>query len=434
MFGRLRWRIGPAIAALGLLLGSHTAGPAHAQSVEWVSQFGGSASDFVTAVARGSDTSFYVAGFTATEAGDIDAFVRKFNAQGTLQWNRQFGTPGIDMALALAVSFEDDVASDGVFVAGFVGDGQALPGQITAGKNDAFVRRYNPDGDIVWTRQFGSSDHDEISAISVNSNSALIVAGATLGSLFAPNAGGADVFLRRYRPNGSTVWTQQFGSAGDDLAMALAARGGGLIYVAGLTSGALPGQTSMGGIDAFIRRIDGLGREKWTKQFGTAGLDEVWGVAISAGDAAVYVAGGTNGALGPSPAGEFDAFVRKYHARGTEEWTRQFGTAANDEAFGLGVGSDGSVFVVGATGGTFDGETSHGGFDGFIRNYTAKGVHRFTRQLGTAGFDDIGAIHVSPRGDIFLVGSTTGTFPGQTRSGEGDEDSFVLKFNPPARQ
>src|SRR5262249_29976009 len=54
-----------------------------------------------------------------------------------------------------------------------------------------------------------------------------------------------------------------------------------------------------------------------------------------------------------------------YDAAGTELWTRQFGTAANDGAPGIAVGASG-VYVAGVTFGTFPGQTSAGGSDAFV--------------------------------------------------------------------
>ena len=66
-------------------------------------------------------------------------------------WTRQFGTSGYDFARAVAVDPEGNV-----YVAGRT-EG-ALPGQVSSGDFDAFVRKYDRDGDEVWTRQFGTPE------------------------------------------------------------------------------------------------------------------------------------------------------------------------------------------------------------------------------------------------------------------------------------
>src|SRR5512147_1523414 len=64
-------------------------------------------------------------------------------------WSRQFGTTRFDQANAIAVM------DFNVYVAGDVIG--ALPGQVDEFPNvrSAFVRKYDRQGTVVWTRQFG---------------------------------------------------------------------------------------------------------------------------------------------------------------------------------------------------------------------------------------------------------------------------------------
>src|SRR5207249_303356 len=107
-----------------------------------------------------ADGSVYLAGHVGgalpgqTNAGLQDAFALKFDAAGNLLWARQFGTVfDLDDATGVAVD------GSGVYVVGFIFG--ALPGQSNTGSRDAFVRKYDVDGNELWTRQFGSSSSDE---------------------------------------------------------------------------------------------------------------------------------------------------------------------------------------------------------------------------------------------------------------------------------
>src|SRR3989442_1678774 len=86
----------------------------------------------------------------------------------------------------------DGIAVDasGVYVAGFTWD--ALPGQTSAGSGDAFLRKYDASGNVLWTRQFGSSDFDQADNVAVDASGAY-VAGVTAGAFPGqPSAGRAD--------------------------------------------------------------------------------------------------------------------------------------------------------------------------------------------------------------------------------------------------
>ncbi len=197
---------------------------------------------------------------------------------------------------------------------------------------------------IQWIRQFGTATLDSARHVDVDSTGVYVV-GYTNGALPGQASAGVvgfnfDAFVRKYDTNGTELWTREFGSADNDDARGAAVDATG-VYVVGSTGRALPGQTSAGGLDAFVRKYDVNGTELWTRQFGSAGLDAGYGVAVDATGA--YIVGHTNGTLpGQTRVGGYDAFVRKYDTNGTELWTRQFGTVENEEALGVAVGATAS--------------------------------------------------------------------------------------------
>src|SRR5713101_2110893 len=69
------------------------------------------------------------------------------------EWIRQFGTSANDYAFAVVVS-----ADGAEYVCGYTMG--TLPDQTSAGANDAFVRKYDPFGNVIWTRQFGTPSDD----------------------------------------------------------------------------------------------------------------------------------------------------------------------------------------------------------------------------------------------------------------------------------
>ena len=67
--------------------------------------------------------------------------------------------------------------------------------------------------------------------------------------------GGSDVFIRKYDTDGNEVWTNQFGTPKGDTAAGMALDGQGSLYVVGSTEGAFAGQTSSGSYDTFILKM-----------------------------------------------------------------------------------------------------------------------------------------------------------------------------------
>ena len=385
----------------------------------WTSLFATATEDGAGSVAVDA-SGVYVVGDTNIDVnnpGPSEAFVRKYDAAvGKPLWTSLIADGDLDGAGGVAVD------ASGVYVAGETGS--TLLGQVSAGDEDAFVRKYDTAaGSELWTRQFGASEPDAANGVSADA-SGVYVAGETHG--YFPgwkSAGGFDAFVRRYDAAGDVLWTQQFGTSGTDQAIGVAVGASG-VYVVGATSGSFPGYASAGNFDVFVRKYDANGNPQWTQQFGSTDFDIAYGVAVDA--SGVYVVGQTFGTLpGQTSFGGADAFVSKFDLDGKPLWTHQFGTGGDDDAGGVTVGASG-VYVAGVVGGTLPGQVSSGGTDAFVRKYDANGNELWTRQFGTGAFDGAGGMTVDASG-VYVDGVTSGTLPGQASA--GDVDAFVRKYD-----
>jgi hypothetical protein len=144
------------------------------------------------------------------------------------------------------VAAADSVALEGssVYVAGVTGV-------------EGFVRKYDLDGNFMWADRFGTPGGGGYAWALAVFGLDVYVAGSTRGGTFPgeQSEGGDDAFVRKYDAAGTEIWTHQFGASGNDMARAAVADASS-VYVAGLTDGSLPGQTSAGGEDAFLAAID----------------------------------------------------------------------------------------------------------------------------------------------------------------------------------
>jgi hypothetical protein len=372
---RTRGRLLRLVCILALLL-TLPASPASAQEGDWYQQFEGRTQGEAAHTLAADSTGLYVAGCTggmlsgSSSAGGEAAFVRKYDKSGNVLWTRQFGSSN-----ACAV----DVTSDSGEIYGVGFTTGALPGQTDGGGEDAFVRKYDRSGNVLWTRQFGSGVDDRAYGVTTDSTGVYAV-GYTGGTLPGQtSAGKHDIFVRKYDRSGNVVWTRQFGTSDTDAAQEIASDHTG-IYVSGGTMGALPGQTSAGTTDAFVRKYDPFGNELWTRQFGTSAVDAIWDIHDSS--AGIYVGGTTEAALpGQVSAGKQDAFLRSYDPSGNVLWTRQFGTAAYDWIRAVRADSM-VVHVAGDTHGALPGQTHGGQGDPFVRKYDNRGNELWTEQFG----------------------------------------------------
>ena len=134
---------------------------------------------------------------------------------------QDFGTAYFDSA-------HDVAAPKGGVGAVVVGvTGGALNGP-NLGSFDAFIRRY--DNGVGWASQFGTRLHDNATKVAVTSTGISYVVGETNGALRF-KVGLYDVYLRKYDANGVVQWTRQFGTTWDDSPRDVTLDSSGNIYV-----------------------------------------------------------------------------------------------------------------------------------------------------------------------------------------------------------
>ena len=163
---------------------------------------------------------------------------------------------------------------------------------------------------VQWSVQFGSSSFEGGHSVTVGPSGNAYVTGTTSGSLSGTNVGSDDAFVVKYDPDGNEVWAKQFGNNSLEEHSGIAVNSSGNVYITGVINGNLSG-TNIGSDDVFITKYAKNGIEKWTKQFGSSSFEGGNGVAIdSSGN--VYITGITTGDLFGTNEGENDVFVVKY--------------------------------------------------------------------------------------------------------------------------
>lgn len=220
-------------------------------------------------------------------------------------------------------------------------------------------------------------------------------------------------------------WIRQ-GSAGSvDYSRGVSADGQGNVYITGVNFNDF--------VKSFVRKYDAAGNLLWDREL----LDEAewtlgrteWteGFGVSADrQGSVYSVGFTEGELAGTYGGGQDAFIAKYHEDGTRQWTRQFGSSADDIGYSVSADQLGSVFMSGSLNGDSS-DPSAALEDAFINKYDATGNLQWTRQFGVANMSEVATgVSSDGLGGAYLVGSkfSDGFFnPSPVRS-----DVFLNKY------
>lgn len=386
--------------------------PVHLRAQSTILTHGFAVSAYGGSIYTAGETSHALAG--QKNYGGPDAYVQAYDPNGNLLWTQQFGSTEEDRAAGIVAD------STGVYTVGLTFG--AMPGHAqNAGEDDSFIAKFNPSGHLAWLHQFGTSGADPATSVATDNAGSIYMAGVTGGNLAGTSAGGNDAYLRKYDSDGNVIWTAQFGTSGDDRAYGVRVDSGG-IYVCGRTSGAFPGQTNFGGLDGFVTKFDTNGNQIWLTQFGSPDDDRGWDVTSDANE--IYVTGRADGPL-PNATfnGGFDAYVIEFDRNGNELWTNEFGTIYRDRSNAI-VHANGQLYVAGPTTGAFPGYANQGGEDLMFSSLTTSGTLLWTVQLGTPGNDTGRGISSDSTG-VYVAGEADGTLPGQTVASGG----FLIKFD-----
>ena len=361
-----------------------TPAPAGAQRLVWEHDFNASRGGEMGHGAAVDATGVYFSG--SINLGG--AYIRKYDFGGADVWLREIGQAGIDPNV---------VATGGgaVYLAG--SSPNTFPGQQQDFSNDAYVRKYDKDGNEIWTREFGTTLAEFANAVAADSSGVYVVGsteGALPGQTHVGDSNQENAFIRKYDPNGTELWTRQF-SAGPGANARAVALSSTAVYVVGDAAAILPNsQVEAAFFNFFVRKYDSAGNELWTRQFGPG--NEARGA--SADDTGVYIVGDVQGKLpGQTPSGGYDGFIRKYDSDGNIKWTHQFGTGVSDVAYAAATDATG-VYITGGTYRALPGQTNVGVEDAYIRKYDRDGNEIWTNQFGSRGPDFGAAVAVNATG------------------------------------
>jgi hypothetical protein len=309
-----------------------------------------------------------------------------------------------DTGVGVAVDYTDS----SVYVAGETTSGHFdLPGNL--GEQDGFVAKFDPYGNLLWVRQFGTEALDTVTGVVADTTGNVFVSGYTFGRTWTPGAAGPTSsgyagFLIAYDANGDFKWRSDIGPFSGQNAFQCGAFGVSIdqnnnVYAAGSCAAQPLGVV----IRCTATGCDGPSGGLLTLVAPSATpplpLPFFTAIAVDAHGAYDLVGSSAGGLQGGSatPVG----FVTQVqpNTSSTPVWVQTLGPTDTSKSLALvavAVDQANDLFVGGATDGELSGQTSSGGTDAVLALYDAHGNPQWAVQFGTAGDDFISALAFNP--------------------------------------
>jgi len=307
-------------------------------------------------------------------------------------WTKRIVGTGFDAGNSIAVDGAGNVYVTGVFSSTADADGTLLTG--STGSN-VFIAKYRPDGTLDWAKSITGTGDRQSTKIIVDNAGALFVTGSFRGTIDFGNGiqktsfltSQSDMFVAKFSTDGTAEWAQSAFSTGNTVANSVAVDNAGNVYTTG----------------SFTRTI----------RLDTIRLTTPYDLSAP------------------------DMFIAKCRPNGSAEWVVVAGGSLLQQGNDLVVGTSGDIFVTGQ----FYGSTTFGstkliptasnGSDIFVAKYHPDGTCEWAQKAG-GSVDKGKGIALDPSGNIIVIGDffDIALFGSHTVRSVGSSDIFVAKYRP----
>lgn len=430
--------------------------PSAGGGAEWLRVWGGSEDDHARGVAIDESGNVYVAGWFGdtvdfdpgpygtdlTADGFTDAYLTKFDPAGAWQWAKSWGGPEDDSARDVAVDSAGNIyvvgtefrkyrpggdlvwkreidgyvlgecvtidGSDNVYFAGTVGSTADFdPGSATfevspMGMSDAFVCKFNSNGEFQWVRSWGhDSEEFVINDIASDPSGNVFITGAfivtAMGGAVDFDPGTAvdertaddnyEIFVSKFASDGDFQWVRTWGGSDSpeqvrsDMGFGVETDNSGGVFAVGRFYGECdfdPGSAdenrTASGVGSYLSYFDSSGEFQWVETWNGAGAYDV----ARKSDGGLFVTGTFSEPAdfdpgeevdSPRECGHGDIFLSRFTSSGEFEWVRTHCTMGLDIGRRIAVNPFGQAVIAGSVGGgepfTEEGRQPNG-FDAFV--------------------------------------------------------------------
>jgi hypothetical protein len=356
--------------------------------------FGGSLEEKINSVVKTLDGGMIIIGYTKSNDGDIakshdeiDMWLTKIDAKGTIVWSKTIGGSQNDYGSSIIATTDGNYIIAGYSTSN---DGD-VPGNV--GLHDFFISKINEQGNKIWSKNYGFTSHDHAHKIIQTRDNGFFVVGfaeyeGILGSGGTNNNGAGHEIGHR---------------------------------------GTLHGSGEYLGI-----KLDSEGNFQWFRYFGGTQNDRVNDV-VEANDGGFVMAGyseSTNFDITDNK-GSYDYWVIKIHENGDLHWKHNYGGSGIDQAFGITKTDNNSYLIAGKTNSDDKDVTKTlGNFDAWIIHIDDHGHLIWEKSFGGIEFDSATTIKKLANGNFGVIGNSRSSFNEKPNKRQNDYWMFEIDNKP----
>ncbi len=397
--------------------------------IQWAKSFGGSESDFPSAIELTSDKGYIIAGGSYSSDFDIaghhgttdfsDFWIVKLDSNGVLEWQRSLGGDSDDVARSIKQT------KDGGYILAGYSNSKNWDVSGNHGGYDYWIVKLDENGKIIWQRSYGGTGDDKAFSVELSSDDGYVIAGTSYSNDMDVtghhgSAGSADCWVIKLNSVGELQWEKSFGGTQDDAANEIKRTSdNGFIIAAYLTS--------MHDFTAI--KIDSLGNEKWESSVGGSGDEEAFSIDVTK-DGGFILAGYSDSKDGAVTGnhGNTDYWIVKLDSVGKLLWQKSFGGSDAEAAYSIKPTFDAGFIIAGiSSSNDFDVSGNHGGNDYWLVKLDSIGNLQWQKSLGGPGEEFALCVRQTSDSGYVIAGSSDFD-GGDVTDNHNHEDFWVVKL------
>ncbi|HRH48920.1 MAG TPA: T9SS type A sorting domain-containing protein [Panacibacter sp.] len=378
-------------------------------AIQWQKCVGGSSYDEARSIQQTKDGGYIMAGSSNSINGDIsgnhgkdDYLVVKFDAAGTILWQKSLGGSSSEAAWSIQQT------KDGGYIVGgtsYSNDGDVSGHHGTDPNSDYWIVKLDSIGTIQWQKSLGSPSGffsgfgDLARSIQQTKDGGYIVAGdswANGGDVSGNHGNGPDYWIVKLDSAGTILWQKSLGGSATENVHAIRQTIDGGYIVAGASfsnDGDVSGHHGDPNLilssDYWIVKLDSAGAILWQKSLGGLSNEHCNDIQQTF-DKGYIMFGHSNSTDGDVSGnhGNFDYWIVKSDSTGTIQWQKSFGGSNNEFGYSIRQTSD-SGYILAGTSSSNDGDVivNHGYEDYWIVKLDNTGGILWQKSLGGSNSD-----------------------------------------------
>ena len=391
----------------------------------WAKNFGGVNYDEAKSICTDKDGNIYVVGTFRSSSINIggtnlvsygyeDIFLVKLSSNGNVLWAKSGGGQNSDNASSVGV---DDLGN--VYITGHYASSSLEFDNVSVSNNgsyDAFIAKFDSNGNIVWLDNAGGSGNEYCTSLKVCDNGNIYVTGyfnssiAYFGDEYYNNVGAYDYFILHYTDNGLVNHVEVGGGAGNDYAndididklnninLVITSNSDSLVFGNKVLK-------TNGMSDMFLIQYNLNFENNWAKSIGGTNNDFIEAITTDLyGN--IFITGSflSNEIIVNDDtiikSGSYDVFVGKFRNNSDFCWMKAGVGLSADYGNTIKVDNNCNIYI----GGNYK-VVNNGNNDAYIAKFDSTGLIKWANNLGSLDDEFCYDMDISSTGEIYITGS-----------------------------